>query len=60
MFLNILTGDDKYSLVDRDNVRLPIQMQLSQKHKRFSEFLSAFLKTRLSFEYFQTRDNPHS
>ena len=31
MFANILTDDDKYSLLNRDNLRQPIQMQLTQK-----------------------------
>ena len=31
MFLNILTGDDMYYLLNRDNLRQHIQMQLSQK-----------------------------
>ena len=35
-------------------------MQLSQKKKTFSEFLSAFLKTRLNIEHFQKKDDPHS
>ena len=52
MFVKILTADDKYSLLNRDNFRQPIQMQLFEKHKTFAQFLSAFLKSRLSFEYF--------
>ena len=60
MFVNILTADDKCSLLNRDNLRQPIQMQLSRKQKKFSEFLSAFLKARLVFEYFQAKDLPHS
>ena len=31
LFVNILTADDKYSLVDSDNLTQPIQIQLSQK-----------------------------
>ena len=31
MFGNILTADDKYSVLNRNNVRHPIPMQLSQK-----------------------------
>ena len=30
-------------------------MELSQKQKTFSEFVSAFLKCRLNFEQFQTK-----
>ena len=34
-------------------------MQLSQKQKTFSEFLAAFLKSRLNFEYFEKKGDPH-
>ena len=59
MFLNILTADDKYYLLNRDNFRQPIQMQLSQKQKLFSWFISAFFKSILKFERLQTEDDPH-
>ena len=52
LFVNTLTADDKYSLVNRDNLMQHIQMQLSQKEKKFSEFFSVFLKSRLNFENF--------
>ena len=55
MFVNILTADEKHSLLNRDDLTQPIQMQLSQKPKTFSEFLSALMKSRLSFEYFQKK-----
>ena len=55
MFVNILTADAKHSLLNRDNLTQPIQMQLSQKQKTFSQFLSALMKSRLSFEYFQKK-----
>ena len=58
MFLNILTGDDKYSLLNRDNLRQHIQMQLPQKQKTFSSLPFSFLKYRLRFEYFQKNDPP--
>ena len=35
-------------------------MQLSQKLKNFSRFFSAFLKSRLNFEYFLKKDDAHS
>ena len=57
MFANIFTADDKYSLLNRDNLRKPIQMQLSQKKKTFSKLVSAFLKCRLIFEHFQKKDD---
>ena len=39
-----------YSLPNRDNLREPIQTQLSKKQKTFSEFVAAFLKYILNFE----------
>ena len=39
----------------------PIQMQVSPKQETFSEFFSAFLKSKLNFEDFQKKkDEPHS
>ena len=60
MFANILTADGKYALRDRHNIRQPIQMQLSQKDKTFSEFAFAFLKCKLSFEHFQKKGDIYS
>ena len=40
--VNTLTADDKYSLVNRDNLTQPIHMQLSQKRKIFSEIVLRF------------------
>ena len=42
----------------RDNLTIPIQMQLSQKQKNFSEFFAAFLKSRLYFKDFKSKDDP--
>ena len=33
LFVNTLTADDKYSLLNRDNLTQPIQLQLPQKQK---------------------------
>ena len=35
-------------------------MQLSRKQEIFSEFFCAFLKSSLSFEHFQKKDESHS
>ena len=56
MFLITLSADDKYSLLNINNLRQPIQMQLSQKQKTFAEFFSAFLKSILNFEHFQKKE----
>ena len=55
-----MTADDKYSLVNRDNLTQPIPTQLSQKQKAFSEYFFAFSKCTLTFEHFQKKDDPHS
>ena len=60
MFANIFFANDKYSLLNSDNLRQPIQMQLSQKRKIFSQFVSAFLKMQIQFCKFSEKDNPHS
>ena len=60
MFVNTLTADHKYSLPNIDNLRRPIQMQLSQKIKTVCEFGAPFLKSILNFEHFQYKDGPRS
>ena len=49
LFINTLSADGKNSLLNRDNLTQPIQMQLSGKQKTFSQFFAAFLKSRLNF-----------
>ena len=60
MFVNTLTADDKYSLLNRHNLRQPIWMPLSQKQKAFSEFFLAFSKSKLNFEHVRKKDDTHS
>ena len=60
MFVSTLGVVEKYSFPKRDNLTESIQMQLSQKQKTFSQFLSAFSTSRLNFEHFQKKDDPHS
>ena len=59
LFPNTLSADGKYSLLNRDNLMQPIQMQVSRKQKTFSEFFSAFLKSRLNLEHFFKKDDPN-
>ena len=58
LFVNTLTAKDKYSLLNRDTLKQPIQMQLSQKQKTLSRFFSAFLKSGLNFQHFQKKMTP--
>ena len=60
LLVNILSTDEKYPALNRDNLTVAIQMQLSQKQKNFCEFFSAFLKSRLIFEYFERKNDSHS
>ena len=55
-----MTADDKYSLLNRDNLTQQIPKHLSQKQKAFSEFFLPFSKSTLTFEHFEKKDDPHS
>ena len=52
LLVNTLAADEKYPVLNRNNLTLSIRMQLSQKQKPFSHFFAEFLKSRLSFEKF--------
>ena len=60
MFVNSLTADDQYSLLNRDNLLIPIRTQLFQKRQAFSQFFLAFSKSTLNFEHLQKKDDLHS
>ena len=60
MFVNKLTPDGKYSLLNREKLTQPIQILLSGKQKTFSQFFSQFLKFPLNFEHFQKKDDTHN
>ena len=53
LLVNTLAANEKYPVLNRDNLTIPIQMQLSQKQKTFSNFYAAFLKSRLNFKDFE-------
>ena len=60
LFINTLTTDDKYSLLNKDNLTQRIQILLYQEDKTFSQFFCSFLKSTFNFEHFQTKDDPHT
>ena len=60
MLINTFTVNDKQYLLNRDNLTLPIQMQLSQKQKTFSEFFFVFLKSILNFKILTKKDDLRS
>ena len=55
LFVNTFTAYDKSSILNREYLTHPIHMQLSQKQETFSDFFSAFLKSRLNFEGIQKK-----
>ena len=60
LFVNTSTVNDKYDLLNRDNLTQQIQMQLCEKQKTFSEFFFfcifkiyiKYLKSILNFKHF--------
>ena len=56
MVFNTLAADEKYIFRNGDNLTITIEMQLSQKQKKFSQFFATFLKSRLNFELFDKKD----
>ena len=48
--MNTLASRGKYPILNRDNLTITIQMQLSHKQNTFSQLLAAFLKSRLNFK----------
>ena len=60
VFLNILTAEHKYPVQDCQNLQLPIQMQLSEKRKTFSESFVTFQECTSNFKQFERKDDRHS
>ena len=59
LFINTFSADDKFSLSNKENLTEPIQMQLSQKQKKFSRFFSAVWKPRLNFQHLKKKKITH-
>ena len=55
LFVNTLTAVGKCFFLNRDNLRQPIQIQLSEKQKNFLNFFSEILRGRLNFKHFWKR-----
>ena len=63
LFVNPFTASDKYSLLNKDNLKKHFQMQLSQNWKPFSQFFSLFmyfLNLYSNLNIFKNKDDPHS
>ena len=59
LLVNTLPADGKYPVLNRDNLTIAIQMQLSQNENTFYQFSAAFLKSSLNFKYFEQKDDLH-
>ena len=59
LLVNALAAERKYPVLNRDNLKITIQMQLSQKQKHFFPFFAAFLKFKLNFKCFEEKNDPH-
>ena len=53
MHVNTLATDEKYPVLNRDNLTIPIQMQLTEKQKTNSDYFAKCLKSRLNFKHFE-------
>ena len=60
LFVNRLTSDGKYPIQGCENLQLPIQMQLFQKRKNFSEYFIPFMDSTSNIEHFERKDHRHS
>ena len=54
-FVHTLAVNDKQYLLNRDNLAQPIQLELSQKQKTFSQFVFSFLKSILNYKHFSKK-----
>ena len=45
LLINTLAANENHPVLNRDNLKIPIQMQLSRKQKFFSPFSAALLKS---------------
>ena len=60
LLVNTLATDEKYPVLNRQNLTILIQMELSKKQITSSQFFASFLKSKLNFENFEKKDDPHS
>ena len=52
-----MAADNKYPVLNRENLMIPIWMQLSKQQKTFCESFAAFLKSSLNFKHFEKEDD---
>ena len=57
LLAHTLGTEEKYSVVNKENLTIPIQMQLSQKQKTFCDFFAAFFKSILNSKHLELKDD---
>ena len=57
LLVDTLAADNKYPVLNRENLMIPIWMQLSKQQKTFCESFAAFLKSSLNFIHFEKEDD---
>ena len=60
VFVTTFNVDGKHPGSDCKNLQLPIQMQLSEKRKAFSQLFVPFLESTSNFKHFEKKDDRHS
>ena len=60
VFVDTLPADAKYPVEYYENLRLPTQIQLSERRKPFSQFFLRFLESTSNFKHFEEKDDGHS
>ena len=59
LLVNTLATDEGYPILNRDNLMIPSQMQLSQKQKNIFSILIAYLKSSSNSKEFEEKEYPH-
>ena len=59
LLVNTLAVDDKYPVLNKENLLIPIQMELFQKQETFPQELAPILQSGLNLKYFLKKDKPH-
>ena len=56
LLVNTLATNEKYLVLNRNNLTIPTQIQLSEKQKTLSEFFPALFKSKLNLKYFEKKN----
>ena len=59
MFVNTLAIDLMYPVQGCENLQLPIQMQLCEKQKNFSQFFVPFVESSSNLKHFEKKVDCH-